>query len=365
MKHRRRWIPLTLSIALMASGCGSDDTGRSALLLRPNGDLLSVGETVIRSESAAGDVMLVGGTLDFTGDVGGSYLGAGGNQQVRGRIEGSARVAGGTVFFEASVGRNITAAGGTVELREDALIERNAYLAGGVVRIDGSVLGDLYVGGSEVVLDGTVGGDARIEAETLRIGPTARIDGDLRYRVGEEPVSIADGVSFGGEVEALPPRGDEGPNIPMYVLRLLAFVVSAGVLVALFPGPASGMVAAVRARPVSALGFGVLWAVGVPVLALGLAITVVGIPLALIVAAVYVASVYLAPAVPAMWLGRLLIPPRGERGPGRADTLKALLVGGPLVAVAIFLPWAGVVVRLATGLLGLGGMAIVLREKLT
>lgn len=363
MKLGRRWIPLALPFALLASGCGSDETGPSALVLRPNGDLLSVGETVIRSESAAGDVMLVGGTVDFTGDMGGSYLGAGGNQRVRGRVEGSARVAGGTVFFEASVGRNITAAGGTVELREDALIERNAYLAGGVVRIDGSILGDLYVGGREVVLDGTVGGDARIEAETLRIGPAARIEGALRYRLAEEPVSIADGATIDGEVEALPPRADGGPDISMYVLRLLAFVVSAGVLVALFPGPASGMVAAVRAQPAHALGFGVLWAVGVPVVALGLAITVVGIPLALMVAAGYVASVYLAPAVPAMWLGRMLMPPRGE--PSRADTLKALLLGGPLVAVAIFLPWAGFIVRLATGLLGLGGMALVLREKRT
>ena len=361
MKHGRRWIPLALSLALVASGCGSDDTGPRALLLRPNGDLLSVGQTVIRSESAAGDVMLVGGTVDFTGDMGGSYLGAGGNQRVRGRIEGSARVAGGTVFFEASVGRNITAAGGTVELRENALIERNAYLAGGVVRIDGSILGDLYVGGSQVVLDGTVGGDVRIEAETLRIGPTARIGGVLRYRLEEDSASIADEASIGGEIEALPPRADEGPNIPMYVLRILAFVVSAGVLVALFPGPASGMVAAVRARPAPALGFGVLWAVGVPVVTLVLAVTVVGIPLALIVAAVYVASVYLAPAVPAMWLGRMLLPPRGE--PSRADNLKALLVGGPLVAVAIFLPWAGFVARLVAGLLGLGGMALVLREK--
>jgi hypothetical protein len=323
--------------------------------------LLAAGETVEHTESVEGDVMLAGGAVEFEGGVGGSYLGAGGEQLVRGNIVGSGRAVGGSVRFGASVGRNLTLAGGRVELLEEAVIARNAYLVGGLVAMDGSIRGDMYAGARDVLLDGTVEGDVRVEADRLRIGPSARIDGDLRYRVGGEPASIDAGATIAGEVEALPRREDIGPSaIVMYVLRVLSFVLSAGVLVALFPGPASRMVAAVRVRPVPALGLGLLWAVAVPAVVLLTAVTLVGIPLALILAAIYAASVYLAPAVPAMWLGELVLPSRTESE--RARCLKSFLVGGPLVGIAIILPWAGLIVRLAAGLLGLGVLMMLLIE---
>ena len=362
MRNRRRWGVLLISLTVAAPACGPQEPGADYVLLRPNGDLLSGGETVERSESVTGDAMLVGGSIDFSGDVGGSYLGASGEQQVRGRIEGSGRAVGGSVRFGASVGRNVTLAGGNVELLEGALVERNAYLAGGLVEVDGTVLGDLYAGAREFVLDGTVEGDVRVEAEQLRIGPSARIEGDLTYRVEGELASIDSEASIGGDVDVLAPREGVGPGgVVMSVLRVLTFIVTAGVLVALFPGTASRMSAAVRVRPVAALGLGLLWAVAVPVVILVTAVTLVGIPLALILAAIYVASVYLAPAVPAMWLGELLLPSRTESE--RAKCLKSFLIGGPLVGIAILLPWAGLVVRLVAGLLGLGAILMLLIEE--
>lgn len=352
--------PALLALSLVA--CDPEDVGRDSVLLRPDGDLIAAGRSIERSESVPGDVMLVGGSVRFTGDMGGSYLGAGGEQEVHGRIVGSGRVAGGSVRFGSTVGRNVTLAGGTVELLEEAVVERNAYLAGGSVRVGGTVLGDLYAGAGEVVLDGVVEGDVRIEADRLRIGPSARVGGDLRYRVGTEPASISGEAEILGDVEMLPPREDLGPGaVTMYVLRVITFILSAGVLVALFPGPASALVDVVRRRPAPALGFGLLWALGVPAVAIVVAVTVVGFPLALMLGAVYAASVYVAPAVPAMWLGELLVTPRGVSG--REDRLRSFLVGGPLVAVAILLPWAGFIVRLAGGLLGLGAMALVIVDR--
>jgi cytoskeletal protein CcmA (bactofilin family) len=366
MMHRRRsrvrWV--FVSLALAVSACMPGEAGQDQVLLRPEGDLLAAGETVERSESVVGDVMLVGGTVDFLGDVGGSYLGAGGLQEVHGRIDGSGRVAGGTVRFGSSVGRNVTLAGGNVELLEEAVVERNAYLAGGTVDVEGQIRGDLYVGAREVLLDGTIDGDVRVEAERLSIGPSARIAGDLRYRVDPEQATISSEADIGGEVEALPPRESVGPSpIAMYVIRIASFVLFGGVLVALFPGTASATVEAVRRRPAPALGLGVLWAICVPLAALVIAITVVGLPLGLILAAVYAASVYVAPAVPAMWLGDLLVRPREESV--RASRLRAFLVGGPLIGIAILLPWAGVIVRLAAGLLGLGAMALMIGDRWT
>lgn len=363
--HRGRVSVLAASVVCSAaflSACGEENaTGGESLLLRPNGDLLAAGGAVQLSESVTGDAMLVGGSVEYSGDVGGSYLGAGGQQEIRGTMAGSGRVVGGTILFGASVGRNVTLAGGSVELLQGAVVDRNAYLAGNLVRVGGTVHGDLYAGASEVVLDGTIDGDVRVEADQLVIGPSARIRGDLRYRVGMQPASIDSGATIGGDVEVLPPRDEIGPGaVTTYVLRVVAFILFGGVMVALFPDGALRTVKAVRLRPVAALGLGLLWAIAVPIIALVTAVTVVGVPLALTLAAIYAASIYLAPAVPAMWLGDLLISTRDDSG--NPNRLKAFLLGGPLVGIAILLPWAGLVLRLVAGLLGLGAMAMVLGD---
>ncbi|MGD8599796.1 MAG: polymer-forming cytoskeletal protein [Gemmatimonadota bacterium] len=358
-----RKVGFAVLACLLAAGCGAGDIADGSVLLRPSGDLLAAGETVDRAESVVGDVMLAGRTVAFTGDVGGSYLGAGAQQEIHGRIDGSGRIAGGTVRFGSSVGRNVTLAGGTVELLEESVVERNAYMAGGTLDIDGTVRGDLYAGGEEVVLDGTVEGDVRIEAGRLTVGPSARIGGDLTYRVGDEGASISDGADIVGQVEVLPPREDgDSTSIAMYIVRLVMFIVCGGVLVALLPGSAAQLVEAVQSHPAPALGFGLLWLIGVPTVALVAAITVVGLPLAMILAAAYLASLYAAPAIPAMWLGDALLSPRGASD--REIRLKSFLVGGPLVGLAVLLPWIGFVARLAAWLLGLGAMALLIGTNL-
>jgi hypothetical protein len=348
---------VALLVLGIGTGCGPQDPGRKDVFLRrPDGDVLSAGSVVDVSDSVTGDAMLVGASVEYSGLVGGSYLGAGGVQEVDGGVEGSARVVAGTIRLGASVGRNVTLVGGNVLLQREAVVEHNAYLAGGFVRVEGVVRGDLYVGAQEVVLDGVIEGDARVEAARLTVGPAARIRGDLRYRVESDGTSIDSQATVEGDVVALANEVDIRRKIGFSILRVLAFLLCGGAMTALFPGTVSAWVAPVRQRPVAALGVGLLWIVGAPLFILALVVTLVGLPLALLLAGVYGVSIYLAPAVPAIWLGELLLP--GRNGAETKDGLRAFLVGGPLVAVAIMLPWAGVVLRLVVGLLGLGAMVL-------
>ncbi|MGE0157805.1 MAG: polymer-forming cytoskeletal protein [Gemmatimonadales bacterium] len=363
MTSRKRHFPKrALSSALVAvamAACGMDGPD-NRVLLRPNGDVLAAGEDVRISESVAGDAMAAGGSIVFDGTVGGSYVGAGGNQRIGGRIDGSVRAAGGTVVVTADVGRNVTLAGGTLEVEPGGSIERNAYLAGGTVRLTGSVAGDVYVGAREVLLDGVIGGDVRVEAEHLTVGPNARLGGDLRYRTEEGATQIDPGAQIAGEMQMLEPRDEPGPGaaFAFMVFRLLAFLVTGTVLVAIFPGTLRSLSASMGHKVGASLGFGVLALLAVPLAALVAAITLVGLPLAAVTAVLFGIALYLAPVVPAVWIGDALL--SGREAPERRGVLKYFLVGGVIVAIAMLLPWVGILARLIVVAMGLGAVAVML-----
>lgn len=330
--------------------------------LHPNGDVVAADNVVLISDSVQGDVMLAGRTLQFDGFSGGSYLGAGGEQTVAGRIDGSVRAAGGLVELEASVGRNVTLAGGSVVVRNGAEIEGNAYLVGGSVRFDGTASGDVYVGAGDVVLDGDLGGDVRVEAGGLRIGPGARIAGELRYRLeeGATPMVSPEAVVAGGVV-ALEPRPDEGGDVAFFVFRLLTFVLCSAVVVALFPGTLAATAEEMRSRPAAALGLGLLWVLLVPLAVVLCAVTILGIPLAVILATIYGLSLYLGPVVPALWIGDEML--SGREPSNRKSAVLLVAIGGMVVSFAILLPWIGLVARALATCAGLGAAVLAVKSK--
>ncbi|HEX7051180.1 MAG TPA: hypothetical protein VF188_13315 [Longimicrobiales bacterium] len=364
-------IALALCVALCAAGCrtpvpryeqGSAAQGSAAQggATRWGDDLIAGGSIVTLSDTIPGDVMVAGGDLRFAGMAGGDYLGAGGGQEIGGRVLGDVRAAGGQVLLTGDVANNATVAGGQVTLGEGAVVRRNAYLAGGSVRVDGTVMGLLRAAGSDVVLDGTVGGDVRVEAEHLRVGPGAHIAGELRYRVSPENVTIDPGAEVTGRVVALPPR--PRPPIELFhVLWLIGFLVAGTIAVLLFAGVTRAAEAALRRRPAAALGFGLVWVIAVPIAVIIVGLTGIGVPLALITGALYVISLYLGRVVVAVWLGRLVL--RGRAAPGRGRLVLAFLIGGVILLLLGRIPVLGPIVMIAATVLGLGSLVTAFQAR--
>jgi hypothetical protein len=363
-RHRLRFITTVLAVAGLATGCvGREGAfgGRTALLPLA-GDLVGAGQSVQVTQFVDGDVMLVGGTVQFSGVTNGTYLGSGGDQDVGGRIGGNIRAAGGTVRLRSNVGGNATIAGGQLHVEEAAVVGRNAYLAGGQIDVSGTIEGALRAAGGDVTLNGPVGGDVTVEAGQLHVGPDARIDGNLRYRVREGPATIDPGAVIGGEITSIPPEPEGGRAAGAFFLvaRILAFLLAGGVVVAVFSRAASAVSQVARTRTLASLGLGVLWVVGIP-LAVGVAaITLIGIPLAVIIALLYCVSLYLAPIPAAIWLGDLLLARSPERR--RLARVTEFLAGGLVIATLSFLPFLGLFIRIAAGLVGLGAAALAVRR---
>ena len=349
-------------VSLLAGMVACAPTGgarEDPIVRRPGTDVLAAGSEVVVSDSVAGDAMAAGRRIAFEGHTRGSYLGAGGEQLVAGYVEGSVRAIGGSVEVAGYVGRNVTLAGGLVRIGRNAQVDGSGYVAGGRAEIEGPVAGDLYVAADEVLLDGEVGGNVRVEARSLRLGPAARIAGDLHYRVEVDGAPRAPQDATLGAVEALAPWDSDRVRLLPYAFRVLAFVLAGLVVVVLLPGPVGRAADTMERRAPAAAGVGLLWIIVVPICVVVLAATVVGLPIALIGGALYFASLYLAPVVPAAWVGRELISRRAGSRPG----LVRFFAGALIVAFAILLPWVGWIARLVATALGLGAVALTLRAN--
>lgn len=351
---------------LLTASAGWTSPGNPRILdafVGSGADVIAAGWNVTISDSVPGDIMVAGGTLEFDGFAGGSYVGAGRELAVAGEVQGSVRAAGFSIDLDATVGRNVTLAGERVTVAQGTSIGRNAYLAGNRVRFSGVASGDVVASGGEVVIDGEVGGDLQVEANKVTIEPDAIIRGEVRYRMKTDgaPDVSSDATVEGGLVPLAGGEDESGGAAWSILLKVLAFVLTAVVVVVLLPLSASDAADKLKGRPLAALGRGALWLLVGPILVVVLAFTLVGIPLALILAATYGALLYLAPIVPALWVGDKLASRSGRSRRGRAILPAA--VGATAVVLVLLLPWIGFLARVVLTCAGIGGMALLIESR--
>jgi hypothetical protein len=361
-------VPMTrtglflLLLLTLVSACVPLAPDGEELRFRSGGDLVAAGPVVEVPESVEGDVMAAGRDVLFTGDARGSVLIAGATQTLEGSVAGNVHAAGGAVLLASSVERNVTLLAADLLIAPDADVALNAYLVGGRVEQRGAVRGNLRVAAREVVLDGPVGGNVDVIAGRLTLGPSARIDGDLTYRVRQGADSVDPAAVVSGDVQAVHVPGPSTAfRLSVAAGRVAAFLL-AGFVVLLLARPLAGAAERLNERPGAALGLGLLWIIAIPLMVFAIAVTIVGIPLAVIATACYLISLYLAPVIPALWLGVSLLDRPGET-PTAAP--RAFLMGGAIVAVLSLLPWIGVPVRVLVTALGFGAVALHVRAGLS
>jgi hypothetical protein len=345
----RRLLALSGTALIVSTlSCAKSEKPQNELT-RHGEDVIAAGSTPTVMDSVPGDAILAGGDASFGGVTGGDYLGAGGKQAITGRIHGSLRAAAAEIHVAAVIDRNATIMAGSVELDSAAIIARNAYIVGGTIQANGTVQEGLLAYGGAITLDGVVGRDVEVTGGTLRVGPHARIAGNLRYRVPAGKVHIDPAAHITGTVTALP-VSNWGPL--WRVLWILGFLLVGAVVVALFPRFMADAAETLPEHPGLSALVGLGWGILVPLAIVVAAITVVGLPLAFLTAAVYVVLVCVASVPFAIWLGRLLLGARA-RG-GLEGTLINFLVGGFFLFVAGIIPVVGGWVSLIAGVLGLG-----------
>lgn len=236
----------------------------------------------------------------------------------------------------------------------------------GPVAVDGTASGDVVAMNGPIRVAGSVDGDVVALSDTITLGPTAQVDGDLVY-ADERPVVPA-GATIGGEITPsdghFPGRFADGDFFDGFgvwawlgswlAVSILTLLLGLA-LMRLAPAAASNALELARDRTGASVAFGLALMVGVPVTAITLMITIIGIPLgvALLLALV---PLYAIGYVTAAWvLGRRVTEDR------RKDLVAFLAGWGILRAIAL-VPFLGGAVGFAATVFGLGLLVLLVRR---
>jgi cytoskeletal protein CcmA (bactofilin family) len=355
---------LALAGALLAAGSVRAQEFQELIVKKGilRGDQYLAGGTVDVHGKVEGDLTMAAAQAGLDGIVTGDVAAIGALVHVGGVVGDDVRVLGGRVIVQGSVGDGLLAGGGEVTLTRGTRVGGKAILGGRRVVDLGDVDGDLLAAGQYVEIDGDVRGRTTVRADEVVIGPKARLSGDLVVR-SPNPPRIAEGARISGKVIL-----DEIPG-PGFLGWLRIAARAAAMQVGLLLVAWSWMVFAPRlSRDAAVLewretgivqGFGFAVVVGLPILAVLLAITVVGIPLAVGVAAIWAVLLLVGYSSTAICLGGWL----RARRPGVASaatlgesllwTLLALL----LLRGAEAIPWVGSVVTAGAVFWGAGAVA--------
>jgi cytoskeletal protein CcmA (bactofilin family) len=303
-----------------------------------------------------GNLTLFSGSLRINGTVTGSVtVFASGKVTVSegGSVGGSLNGAAGSVDVRGTVGTDLFVAAGATVIEESGRVGRDAIGFGGTLRVEGSVDRDVRGRAYRITIDGTVDGDVDVAAQSLGVGPSAVIGGDVLYRAPSE-AAISSEAAIGGTVTRLPTQGNFIYSLVLSVANVVSFLgfLLAGIVVIwIARGTSSRAIGSVLRHPVRSLLVGLVTVILYP-LAVGLlAITLVGIPLAVALLAIGVV-VFVIGAVPAVSaLGNLVLFRRG-------GVFGAFVFGAVIWRLSFFIPWIGAIFFLLGLVWGIGAWVL-------
>jgi cytoskeletal protein CcmA (bactofilin family) len=300
------------------------------------------GETVAGLEGFAGTI-IVRGTV--TGDL----SGAAGTIRVTesGTVEGNLDAAGGSVIVAGTVEGNVQVGAGSFDLTDTGRVGGDLQVGAGSIIVDGTVDGDVEAAGQTVTLgaNADVGGEFRYDAETFDRSPNASVAGGV---VQDPRLQTDTGVGFGM---------DPLPSWVGTVYTFLTSLVLGALLLLVFPEFSETVARRGLERPIVGSGFGLVALLGVPILLVLVAVTIVGIPFSLAGFALYLLGLWVAGLYGKYAVGTWVL---GQTDGG--SRWLALLIGLLGFLVLGFVPVVGGVAEFLATLLGLGGLVFALRD---
>ena len=368
--------PLVVSVA--ADEVVSGNFIRSAQVIElngaVNGDVIAVGNTVTLNGPISGDVIALGNTVIIGGSVAGSVFAAGNTVSVTGAVAGSVHVAANSFTLNSIIDHNLWAMGATLTLAEQSSVGWDVFSMAESATLAGPVGGNVWATVDNLLLQHTVGKNV-----TATMGSTgkiilregARVEGSLTYHAAtDEQLVVMDGAKVTGEVirrQVAEKTYEERFNLVYIffrVISLFSLLMVGIVLITLLPKKLLEVKQEMFSRPWPSLGWGVLFAVVIPIAAVLLCISLIGIPLALIVLAVYLIGLYASKAIACFAIGLWLLNALDASKHYKGNLFLPLLVGLVLVSVATALPVVGGFLQILLVLWAYGALIHVKRETL-
>jgi len=268
--------------------------GRLDLRGDVNGSLLAVGGRVAVDGKIDDGVVIFGGNVDLDGAIDGDVLVAGGDVDVTAAVAGDVRGSAGFLSLHRTISGNVLVSGGKVEIRDSALIKGKATIGAGTLYIGGHIQRGLKAAAREIIIAGVIDGNVKLIANEITLLPSARIGGDLIYRSPQE-IKFDDAGQVGGDVTYIQSeemrRGMGALFVfagATHILAIVGMIIVVALVILIAPPLLPTLDARMRQRKWKALGLGLAFLIGMPIVMSVLTVTAIGLPLALIMGLLYI-----------------------------------------------------------------------------
>ncbi|MGZ8636611.1 MAG: hypothetical protein ACXWX2_06515, partial [Actinomycetota bacterium] len=237
---------------------------------------------------------------------------------------------------------------------------QTAVIFNGNALIEGTVAQTLVVFNGRTEITGTVAEDVIVFNGAVVLRSGSRVGGDV---VSRQTPRIEDGATVEGSVDDLPTRWDYWDvtflgRFAWWLAYTVSTLVLGLILLVLARGLDPASVRALRDRLGATIGFGLLWFILLPIVAVLLFVTIVGIPLGLFLLLALALVYSIGYTVGALALGRLVVKRSGSR-------YLAFLAGWGALRVIALVPFLGGIAWLVATVLGLGTLWVTARAAPT
>jgi cytoskeletal protein CcmA (bactofilin family) len=280
---------------------------------------------------------------------------------VRGRIGNDLRVLAAEMTISPTVEGSVLLVGRKIQIQKNAILNNDVLVMGREITLEGNLQGPVQIEGDQVTLNGIVAGDIQVKAETLSIGPEAKILGKLKV-ISPKPAEVDPKAYFSTPLSWHKASAQPGKeladwfNAGMWYYRMTIFLglLAVGLLLmAMLPAPSRRYALTIRYRFWASLGWGLFSLVVIPLFLLIFFVTIVGIPLAVVLGLLYLALMFLGRMGVGLLLGLLLLKPSA------LDLKRSLFgyaLGFSLLSAAGWIPIAGSLINFFAILLGMGAI---------
>jgi hypothetical protein len=307
--------------------------GRNITISQPvYEDLYIAGGDVVINAPVYGDLVIAGGTIQINDTIANDILLAGGNVSFNGFVGDDIRCAGGTLHILNNVAGDIVITGGTIIIERDVTIG-GLIASGGDVTVDGKIINTAKCTTGKFILNGIVLKDLDCRSGNITINGVIQGNAIL---AASGKISISDNAVFRSRVTYWSPNKvdfkqslkngnvfyDENLKISharWYYLGFNAFwgllwylgmaFLMILIIQYLFSSTMKRAGDTVYNSALRSLGYGFLFCVVVPVIAIIAIVTLIGLPVGIILLLSYIMIVLLATVitsvVAANWLNNL------------------------------------------------------------
>ncbi len=334
-------------------------------------NLYTAGASVTLNGEVSGDLFAAGATVSMDGNVEKDVNIAGANVTLAGNVGDDLRAAGANLNISSKIGGDILAAGSNLTLTDKSTIGGDAVLAGANLTLNAPVKGSLKIAGENIVINSEVTGPVTVQSQTaVTFGPKAKIDGKVIVYGSKNPI-IKEGAQVNTpELKPLPvnKNRDNGKGLAgllggWYLTQFLALFVFAYLISWLFPSKLMRHMHTLKSKFMSSLGYGLVFAIIIPIAALLLLITVVGYQLAIVGFLGYALLMFIASPVAAVWLGSWIMMKLGKKTEMLINW-QAILVGCLIMQLITLIPLIGWLVCAIITLAAFGSLLMDVRSTI-